>query len=347
MNIVDCIIIGGGPAGMEAANRLTDQGFQVLLFEKEPELGGKLRQWDKLFPDFTLAQDILKMLNDNIASNKLEIKTGNTIRELRQSTDEGNSKEWEVIDGNGESHRARTVLITTGFDFFDATRKEEYGYGIYPNVITSVELEEQLKNGKIEIASNSKNDPNIAFIQCVGSRDEKVGNHYCSRNCCICAVKQAIEVKELLPQSEVTCYYMDLRMFGQSYEELYRKAQQEFRVNFIRGRVSEISPTLENRVILKAEDTLLSRPIRATVDLVVLMVGMEPSETTAQLSKSLNMSDPYGYIASKNSYTADNETQHKGLFVAGTAKRQLAIPDVIRDADAAAFTIAKHLKNGK
>jgi heterodisulfide reductase subunit A len=302
-------------------------------------LGGKLRQWDKLFPDFTSAQDILRLLESNLENHKLEIKTNHSIQKISQ----GKWNQWEVVDQNGMVYHAKSILLTTGFDFFDANRKEEYGYGIYPNVITSVDLEAQLKKGKLEIVSASKTNPNIAFIQCVGSRDEKVGNHYCSRNCCICAVKQAIEVKELLPQSEMTCYYMDLRMFGQSYEELYRKAQQDFRINFIRGRVSEISPTLENRVILKAEDTLLSRPVRSVVDLVVLMVGMEPSKSTAQFSKEFEMSDPYGYICSTNNYTSDNETGRLGLFVAGTAKRQLAIPDVIRDADAAAYVINEYL----
>lgn len=339
MNVIDCVIIGGGPAGMEAAHRLTDLGYQVILFEKEAGLGGKLRQWDKLFPDFTSAKDILQMLETGISSHKLEVKTDNTIVSISPVSE----KKWEVTDQQGVKYLTRSILLTTGFDFFNAHRKEEYGYGIYPNVITSVDLEEQLKSGKIAIQSSSKTNPNIAFIQCVGSRDEKTGNHFCSRNCCICAVKQAIEVRELLPQSNVACYYMDLRMFGQTYEELYRRAQQEFKVNFIRGRVSEISPTVENRVILKAEDTLISRPVRSVVDLVVLMVGMEPSETTAQFSKEFAISDPYGYICSINSYTADNETVHAGLFVAGTAKRQLAIPDVIRDADAAAYTMHEYL----
>lgn len=335
----DCIIIGGGPAGMEAAHRIADLGLQVILFEKEQKLGGKLQQWDKLFPDFTSAQDILTLLESGLKNSKLEIKTAHQIVKMTPV----NEGMWEVTDQNQTKYLAKSVLLTTGFDFFDAGRKEEYGYGIYPNVITSVELEAQLKAGRLEIAGERKANPTVAFIQCVGSRDEKVGNHFCSRNCCICAVKQAIEVKELLPASEVTCYYMDLRMFGQSYEELYRRAQQEFRVNFIRGRVSEISPALEKRVVLKAEDTLLSRPIRSVVDLVVLMVGMEPSESTAQFSKAFDMGDPYGYICGENSYTADNKTRHSGLFVAGTAKRQLAIPDVIRDADAAAYAIGEYL----
>jgi heterodisulfide reductase subunit A len=119
---------------------------------------------------------------------------------------------------------------------------------------------------------------NIGIVHCVGSRDEKVGNLYCSKLCCVTAVKQAIEIREHLPESKVYCFYMDMRMGGAYYEELYREAQETWGVNFIRGKVSEASETIDKKVVIKVEDTLAGRPLKMQVDLLILMAGMEMSE---------------------------------------------------------------------
>ncbi|MDL2227849.1 FAD-dependent oxidoreductase [Bacteroidales bacterium OttesenSCG-928-K03] len=335
MNNFDTIIIGGGPAGMEAAARLSKFDKKVLIIEKDSNIGGKLLLWDRLFPDFASSEELLNQLLENVKTNNVEVAINTDIKNIEK---DGNN--WIIEDSNNIKHSARTVLISTGFDVFDASRKEEYGYGIYPNVITSVDLEKILSK-EVEHAEPKK----VVFIQCVGSRDEKVGNHFCSKNCCICAVKQAIEVKEMYPETEVYCFYMDLRMFGESYEELYRTAQQEHGITFIRGRVSEISPTFDGQVQIKAEDTLLSRPIRLTTDLVVLMVGMEASEGTAKIGKQLNINGNYNYIKSKNQHIADNLTALDGIFVAGTSKRQMSIPETMKDAATAALEINNYLNS--
>ena len=332
MKHFDVIIIGGGPAGAEAATQLSILDKKVLIIEKEISLGGKMNLWDKLFPDFASSHDLNLHLFGRMVGDNVSISNNTVVKSIEKSADG-----WIVTDGKG-TYSAKAVLLATGFDVFDASRKEEYGYKIYPNVITSVDLEKILKK---EVRCS--NPQTVVFIQCVGSRDEKVGNHFCSRNCCICAVKQAIEVKEMYPDADVYCFYMDLRMFGESYEELYRTAQQEHGITFIRGRVSEISPTFNKQVQIKAEDTLLSRPIRLTADMVVLMVGMEASQGTAELGKMLNISGNYNYIRSKNQHLADNQTEIEGIFVAGTAKRPMSIPETLRDAAAAALEINNYL----
>jgi heterodisulfide reductase subunit A2 len=121
---------------------------------------------------------------------------------------------------------------------FDATKKEEYGYGIYDNVITSADLEKLFLDSKLLVNPLGKTPKKIGLVHCVGSRDEKVGNVYCSKVCCVTAVKQAIEIKERLPESDVYCFYMDLRMYGMHFEALYKEAQEKYAVNFIRGRLS-------------------------------------------------------------------------------------------------------------
>ena len=335
---IHTIIIGAGPAGLAAASRLGKLSHRVLVIEKEAQCGGKLNQWDKLFPDFEPADEVRQTLMQRIPDN-VQIITSAEVNAIAQK--EG---KWEITLQNGEKQMAPTLLLTTGFDVFDAIRKEEYGYGIYDNVITSVELESMIAKGEIR-TKEGKKPQTIAYIQCVGSRDEKVGNHFCSVNCCICAVKQGIEVKQLLPEVQQYCFYMDLRMSGQHYEERYRESQEKYHLNFIRGRVSETSVTPEGKIAVKAEDTLLSRPLRMQTDLLVLMVGMEPSASTRRFSKELNIGDPYGYYLSLNRETADNATAHQGLYTAGSAKRPMPVPHAIKDGEAAAWEIADYLQN--
>jgi heterodisulfide reductase subunit A len=336
MEKYDIIIIGAGPAGLEAAYRLAQFKHSVLLLEKEDKIGGKLVHKNKLFPDFYPAKELLSQMEQHLDNQNITVMTNTAVTDLHQE-----NSQWVVMTER-ESFQSKSVLLASGYDYFDASRKEEYGYGIYPDVITAVELEAMLANGKIETLSG-KTPQTIAFLQCVGSRDEKVGNHYCSINCCICAVKQAIEIKELLPNVEQYCFYMDLRMSGQFYEELYRRSQEQYNVQYIRGRVSEVAPTFDNRLQIKAENTLLSRPLKLTVDMLVLMIGKEAAETTLKFAKKFDIANPYGFILSKNRHLCDNHTQYSGLFVAGTCKRPLTIPKTIKDAAMAAAEISLFL----
>ena len=125
------------------------------------------------------------------------------------------------------------------------------------------------------------NPRRIGFVHCVGSRDEKVGNRYCSKVCCATAVKQACEIKQQFPDAVVYCFYMDLRMFGRGYEDMYLEAQKKYGVIFVRGRVSEVSEDKDGHLFVKAEDTLSGKPLRVTLDLLVLMAGMSHNRAVA------------------------------------------------------------------
>ena len=226
-----------------------------------------------------------------------------------------------------------------GFDTFDAQRKEEYGYGIYDNVITSVELEEKIKRHNFT-TSQGKTPLRVAMIHCVGSRDEKVCNNYCSRVCCVTAVKQAIEIKKVSPETEVFCYYMDLRMFGRHFEELYREAQEKYGIQFIRGRLSEASEGKDKTIIVKAEDTLVGKPLKMNVDMMVLMVGMELSKTLFPLAEKMQLE--FGtdrFIMPLDEELYPNKTKKDGVFVAGTCTGPKNIPETLNDARSAAVTI--------
>src|SRR3990170_6167387 len=173
------------------------------------------------------------------------------------------------------------VIVATGYQPFDAARKEEYGYGRYKNVITSLELERMLSaagptHGRVVSPSTKADVKSVAFILCVGSRDEQVGNPYCSKVCCMASIKNAVKIAEKYPDAKVSIHYIDIRAGGEMYEEYYRRAQ-EIGVSFVRGRVAEVEES-EGNTLIHYEDTLSGETCHEACDLVVLAVGMEANK---------------------------------------------------------------------
>jgi heterodisulfide reductase subunit A len=332
------LIIGAGPAGIEAAVTLSKLDYHVTLLEKESKTNTNLRNKMFLFPDFSDAETLVKNIDHKLFENDIALYYNTEVVHLKQ-----NENGWVATDANGKTYQADAVLVATGYTSFDATRKEEYGYGIYNGVITSLDLEEMFRKNNITNAFG-ETPKKVCFLQCVGSRDEKSGNNYCSKICCITAVKQAIELKKLSPETEVYIFYMDLRMWGQGYEELYREAQEQYGIYFIRGRISEAAATFDGKIQIKSEDTLMGLPLKMTPDMLVLMTGMEPSQGTRVLAKQCNCEEMYGFFKTQNPISADQKTSRHGLFAAGTCKRPMSIPDVLADARAAAVEIDEYLK---
>jgi heterodisulfide reductase subunit A len=332
------LIIGAGPAGIEAAVTLSKLDYEITLLETERQTNPNLRDKMFLFPDFSNAELLVNNIDSKLSENSIEPFYNTEIIRLEQ-----NETGWVATDANQKTYQADAVLVATGYTPFDATRKEEYGYGIYNGVITSLDLEEMFKKNSVANAFG-ENPKKVCFLQCVGSRDEKSGNNYCSKICCVTAVKQAIEFKKLSPETEIYIFYMDLRMWGQGFEELYREAQEQYNVNFIRGRVSEAASTFDGKVQIKSEDTLMGLPLKMTADLLVLMTGMEPSKGTRLLANCCHCEEEYGFFKTLNSISSDQRTNQAGLFAAGACKRPMSIPDVLADARAAAVEIDGYLK---
>jgi heterodisulfide reductase subunit A len=330
------LIIGAGPAGIEAAVTLKKRGYQVTLLEKESETNMNLRNKMLLFPDFSDVVTLVKAIDAKLSDNDVAPHFNTEVVHLEQK-----ETGWTATDQHQKTYHADAVLVATGYRPFDAARKEEYGYGIYNGVITSLDLEEMFKKNSITNAFGEI-PKKVCFLQCVGSRDEKSGNNYCSKICCITAVKQAIELKKLFPETEIYIFYMDLRMWGQGYEELYREAQEQYNIYFIRGRISEAAATFDGKVQIKSEDTLMGLPLKMTSDLLVLMTGMEPSKGTKSLANCCDCEEDYGFFKTKNPISADQKTSKAGLFVAGSCKRPMSIPDVLADARAATIEIDEY-----
>jgi len=334
------LIIGGGIAGMQAAASLGSMGHQVTLVEKDPALGGHVSRWDRLFPSRRPSGEIVEELKKNLDGG-IRIMLESQVTHAEKS-----NGAWNVNMNNGESISVDAVLVTTGFDLFEARRKEEYGYGIYDNVITSADLETMFSSGGKLTAKTGKEINRVGFVHCVGSRDEKVGNLYCSRVCCVTAVKQAIEVKEMLPESEVFCFYMDLRMFGLDFEALYKEAQEKWGIQFIRGRLSESFENADGTVMVKVEDTLANKPFRMNVDLLVLMSGMVAAEGTDRILKIFGLqTDENRFLLPSDRQLHANDTGLQGVFLAGTCTSPKSIDETLADAKAAALSIIQYLNN--
>ncbi|MFO8041492.1 MAG: FAD-dependent oxidoreductase [Sodalinema sp.] len=327
------VIIGGGVAGLSAAGRLRDFGYDVVLIEKESQVGGYVKNWYKVFPDFTPGSEIVDRLKQDLRGT--EILTDCSVEKI-----EGAAPNFRVTTSTGKEIAANAILVATGFRHFDATFKEEYGYGLYDNTITSIDFDAMLKQKQVRTAAG-KIPKKVAMVHCVGSRDQQVNNNYCSRVCCTNSVKVSIGLKELLPDCEVFSLYMDIRVFGRGYEELYRSSQEEYGVQFIRGRLSEASEQNNGSLLLRVEDTLTSRPMRLTVDLLVLMVGMCGNSELSEVAGLKTGVDRF-YETAHQQYS-NNASHRPGIFLAGTATGPKAIVESITDGRSAAADIAGFL----
>ena len=330
------VIIGGGIAGIEAAKQLLLLGYSPIIVEKQDHLGGHVGQWHKLFPDMTPAKEIVDQMTSEIGGANVFLET--TVSSLNRL-----SNGYSVVLSNGIAIVCRAILIATGFHLFDAEKKEEYGYGVYNQVITNRDLEHWFNSGK-DVRIDGREMKKIGFVHCVGSRDLKAGNSQCSKVCCVTAIKQAIEMKEKFPDAEIYCFYMDLRLFGKKYEDFYINAQKDYGIHFIRGRVSEVGEKIDGSLQVKAEDTLSGKPLKVTLDLLVLMAGMVCNPRTTEIARMIHADiDTDGFLRSRNNIYNIMESDRPGIFLAGTCTGTKTVPETVAEARAAVLSIHNYL----
>jgi len=345
------VIIGGGVAGMVATLDVADAGFPVTLVEKSDHLGGRLANLNRTFPTLEPVAKLLEPLVERVQTHPnvtvllqaqmtgVEGYVGNftvTVESIQVDRDtriQGGEDLSICLPVSLSTLDVGSIIVATGYDVFDPRRKPELGYGQYPNVITSLEMERRLATE--DLTGFPKPVRSVVFIQCVGSRDAQVGNLYCSRVCCMYTAKQSRLVRELLPDVQVTVFYMDVRTFGKGAEEFYDEVRAKG-VLYRRGTVSEIYRR-GDRVVLVGEDTLQGRPIDFEADLVVLAVGMEARSDVADLSTLLKLprsSD--GFFMELHPKLRPVDTAVDGVFLAGCCQGPKDIPDTVAQAKAAA-----------
>ncbi|HUT89610.1 MAG TPA: FAD-dependent oxidoreductase [Thermoguttaceae bacterium] len=232
------------------------------------------------------------------------------------------------------------VVLTPGFEAFDATRRGEFGFGFAPNVLTNVQFERILSasgptGGHVVRPSDGEKPKRLAFIQCVGSRDSGCGNDYCSSVCCMAATKEAILAKEHEPELDVTIFFLDLRAFGKDFDRYCERAKRQLGVRYVRSFISRTyeMPKTKNLRLVYVDDGV--RQVEEEFDLVVLSVGLEPSGSLRESAERIGLKlNRWGFAETEELCPLD--ASRPGVFVAGAFQEPKDIPDTVMQASAAA-----------
>ena len=320
------LVIGGGASGMTAALSLERQGFEVHLVEKESQLGGTLNDLDSLFPTNKKAEEVIKPLIDKIADSvKISVYLESEVEKVKGFIGnfdvEIKSKE-EIIPLN-----VGTIIIATGADYLTPTGL--YGYGEIEGVITQKELEQMIKEGKVDAKK-------IVMIQCVGARNEE--RPYCSRICCSEAMKNASMLVDMDPEKDVYILYRDLQTYGVYYTEMEWNAKKRG-VKFIKYEEDRppVVEQVEKRPVVKIHTPLLGSDLTIKADMVVLSVPLIPNQDNKKLSQLLKVplnSDGFFMEAHVKLRPIDFATD--GIYVCGTAHSPKELPESIAQAKGAA-----------
>ena len=419
----DALVIGGGIAGGEAALNLANNGFKVLVVEKDLSIGGKMILLSKVFPTLDCSACITTPKVSEISRHPLiTIFTSSEVKSISEKVDENFSAlvirtpryviteectgcqlceqacpvnvhdqyqynlvgrkaafipfsiasprvaaidienctlcgacekacPTKCIDFSQEVEeyhlQVKTVVIATGFKLFDPLMIPRYGFGIYKNVLTSMQMERQLAPTRpfntILRPGDGKVPDKIAYVLCTGSRDVSVGNPVCSQICCMYSIKQAQLLMGALPMADVTIYYLNIRSFGKGFEEFYDQAKG-MGVNFIKGKIGRITEKENGNLLMRYEDINESIVKESEHDLVILSVGVLPNTDSAAIFSNGDLKlDPFSFVYQSDPMANPAKTSIDGVFVAGTATGPMDIPDSILSAGAASAEAISYL----
>ena len=252
---------------------------------------------------------------------------------LAKAVDYGDTQKVEKIE-------VGSVILATGYEMFDARLRPEFGYGVLPNVVTSIEFERLLSatgphRGHLLRPSDGTIPERVAFIQCVGSRDSSCGNGYCSSVCCMYATKEAIIAKEHVHFVKPTIFFMDVRAYGKGFDAYYENAKTKYGIRFIRCMVSKIRESLKTNNLLVTYLDDEGKLVDEEFELVVLSVGMVPSQETVEMAKRIGVElEAHGFC--KTTTFEPTSTSRKGIYVCGAFQEPKDIPETVAQASAAA-----------
>jgi len=330
------LIVGGGPTGLSAAHALAAVGHKAVLVDKADRLGGApiLSGYAKLVPSGEWAKDAIGSMVDRVVNNGLvAVHTATTVKDFA-----GSPGAFTATLSNGSTVEAGAAILCTGFTHFDSVNKPEWGFGLFPDVVTTTQVEQMISSSKgVRCPSDGRKPKRVAILLCVGSRDRQIGREWCSKVCCTVSSNLAMEIREELPDCHVYIYYMDIRTFG-LYEDLYYwRSQEEFKVKYIKARIAEVTSDGQ-KLIVKGEDTLVKRPITIPFDMVVHAIGMDPNVDNMLIASIFGVElEKHGHIKPGSTYRAAAATSRPGVFVAGAATGPETIDDSIAQGQSAAM----------
>ena len=340
------LIIGGGIAGLSAAADLAKTGIRSLIIEKAPYLGGFAAQYackattacvkcgacvvDEKMQQVVNSPQIEILIESNIQHIS---RTGRFTVEIEQK----NNAEVTRV-----SHEADAIIMATGFKPFDPASKP-YGYEQFDNVITSLELDCMLRQNSIAARPSDDRPPrNIAFLQCVGSRDITLGHLWCSKICCASSLRMSRLIKMRQPDTEITFFYIDVQSFGKEFDNFYHDVQKE--VKMVRIIPGDIYPAENDCLKVIYYDARKKENCEEQFDLVVLSIGITPSTENLPLAGLLQLdTGEDGFIDLAD--TGSKDPGPPGVFAAGTACGPMTIAKSVASAGKAAMAAAMYLRS--
>jgi len=335
------LIIGGGISGISAALEIAESGKPVYLVERCDQIGGKVRKLDLTYPFMNSARQMISSLIKKIEENKnINLYLNSKVENIS-----GYIGNFEAKVSNSESVeelKFGNIILATGLDTFDAGKISNYGYGKFPDVVTSLEFEEMLAKGSI-LTKEGKEPQNIAIIHCVGSRNDDY-NSYCSRTCCMSALKFANQIYSALPGSNIFDIYADMRAFGKGCEELYTTTSRKNVMFLMFDQRTEIPLIKEGNngcnLLIEMNERLSGEHVEVPADLVVLMTGMEAHENAKETAHLAGISmDKNKFFIEKHPKLDPVATTTDGVFIVGTCQSPKDIPDSVSQAKAAAARV--------
>ncbi|MBN2362068.1 MAG: CoB--CoM heterodisulfide reductase iron-sulfur subunit A family protein [Deltaproteobacteria bacterium] len=344
------LVLGGGVTGLTAALELADANQSVFLVERDDHLGGNVARIDLTAPHLDSARDLLRDRIARVTTHpKIKVLLGSELVGLSGYI--GNFKPLVRVGGQEQELEVGAVVVCTGYQEFDAKKVKNLGYGSLPDVVTSFDLERMLRAGRI--ATRAGKAPRyVSLIHCVGSRSEE-HHPYCSRVCCMTALKYAHEIKSMLPDAYVSDLYIDMHAFGKGCEDFY-KSGAELHTMFLMYRKNQppqvrlADPKDGFGMLIALQEQLSGESIEIPADLVVLMVGMEPRADAAEVAHLVNISrDKDGWFIESHPKLDPVATTTDGIFIAGACQAPKDIPDSVAQARAASARILAKIAQGK
>ncbi|MBM3436726.1 MAG: CoB--CoM heterodisulfide reductase iron-sulfur subunit A family protein, partial [Bacteroidetes bacterium] len=350
------LIIGGGISGISAALEIANAGKQVYLIEKTGALGGLVVNMDLTYPYLNSAKQMIDHKIDSVMNHpKIEVFLNTEIKQVEDKKITGvvGNFETTIQTGSLETNlKFGNIIVATGLKPFDAQKVMNYGYGRLPNVITSIDFEKVLKSGII-ITRDGRVPKNIAIIHCVGSRNDNY-NSYCSRTCCMTALKFVNQLKSALPKTNIYDIYSDMRAFGKGCEELYSITSRKnimfltFDHNNNLPQVAQASYDDPCNLLISFKEKFSGELIEVPADMVILMVGMEAHDDAKQVAQTVGISMCGNkFFIERHPKLDPVATTTDGVYVVGTCQSPKDIPDSISQARAAAARILATILIGK
>jgi len=345
------LVIGGGVTGLTAAIELAESGNPVFLVERTGRLGGNIANVDLTAPYLDSARDLIRERITRVRDNPLIT----VLLEAKVTEVDGYVGNFTIgiAPDHGEPLKVEvgSVIVATGYKPFDATRAKAFGYGTNPNVITSFEFERMLRNGKI-VTGQGKPPKYVTIVHCVGSRSEEF-NQYCSRVCCMTALKYGQEVKSALPGAYVYDLYIDMHAFGKGCEDFYKSASaiRTIFLMFQKNTAPQLlpaGPKDDCEMFLRVDDKLCGEEIDIPTDLIILMVGMEARDDSAEVARLVNISrDRDGWFIESHPKLDPVATTTDGVYIAGCCQSPKDINESVAQARAASARILAKIAKGR